>query len=188
MCIEAGESARAYASSCESSAPREGLRREGARSPAKPTHNTQQLLIHNQMRAHTHTEPTTHQRTHTQANSRSHVHTHTHTRNPDRNLGVREKRVGESREMPSEATAETIPPKSTAATAHSLSTPRVNIKIQVTRSGSPNGEVQIQSTGAFNREIFCFNRSVGRVDEEGSRFMRGGIYARIEIKNAIERI
>ena len=163
VCIEAGESARAYASSCESSAPREGLRREGARSPAKPTHNTQQLLIHNQMRAHTHTEPTTHQRTHTQANSRSHVHTHTHTRNPDRNLGVREKRVGESREMPSEATAETIAPKEHRSDSTlALSTPRVNIKIQVTRSESPNGEVQIRSTGAFNREILYCLQSIRR--------------------------
>ena len=158
VCIEAGESARAYASSCESSAPREGLRREGARSPAKPTHNTQQLLIHNQMRAHTHTEPTTHQRTHTQAHSLSRTH-----KNPDRNLGVREKRVGESREMPSEATAETIAPKEHRSDSTlALSTPRVNIKIQVTRSESPNGEVQIRSTGAFNREILYCLQSIRR--------------------------
>jgi hypothetical protein len=171
VCIEAGESARAYASSCESSAPREGLRREGARSPAKPTHNTQQLLIHNQMRSHTHTEPTTHTSapTHTQANTRSHAHTHTHTlthshtRSPDRNLGVREKRVGESREMPSEATAETIAPKEHRSDSTlALSTPRVNIKIQVTRSESPNGEVQIRSTGAFNREILYCLQSIRR--------------------------
>ena len=59
--------------------------------------------------------------------------------------------------MPSEATAETIAPKEHRSDSTlALSTPRVNIKIQVTRSESPNGEVQIRSTGAFNREILLF--------------------------------
>lgn len=168
VCIEAGESARAYASSCESSAPREGLRREGARSPAKPTHNTQQLLIHNQMRSHTHTEPTTHQRTHTHKHTlaRTFTRTHTHTHTPEAPIATsasERREWGEGREMPSEATAETIAPKEHRSDSTlALSTPRVNIKIQVTRSESPNGEVQIRSTGAFNREILYCLQSIRR--------------------------
>merc|ERR1712071_226757 len=90
--------------------------------------------------------------------ARTRTHAHAHPRSPDRNLGVREKRVGESREMPSEATAKNHRSQRAPQRQHTrtLDSERVNIKIQVTRSESPNGEVQIRSTGAFNREILLF--------------------------------
>ena len=112
---------------------------------------------------HTPAHPRTHKQTLARTRTHTLTHTHSHTRSPDRNLGVREKRVGESREMPSEATAETIAPKEHRSDSTlALSTPRVNIKIQVTRSESPNGEVQIRSTGAFNREILYCLQSIRR--------------------------
>ena len=134
--------------------------------PSRPTIHSSYSFTTRCAHTRTPNPPHTSAHAHTSIHSlaRSHTHTHAHPRSPDRNLGVREKRVGESREMPSEATAKNHRSQRAPQRQHTrtLDSERVNIKIQVTRSESPNGEVQIRSTGAFNREILYCLQSIRR--------------------------